>query len=297
MSTPQSRRNLGAIAWMVTAVGVLSLMDAAMKWLAPHYPPLQVAAMRGMASLPIVVVWLALRGGLRQVVRVRWVLQIARGLMSVLMLACFVYAVRVLPLADAYSIFFVSPLLITALSVPILGEHVDARRWAAIAVGLLGVLVVLRPTGAGALTLAGVAALTAAACYSTSAITMRVLGRTDTTGSMMFWFTALVAVGAGGLAAPTWVDVRAEHWPVLAIVALTGALGQYAVTEAFRRGEASVVAPFEYTAIGMGVTLDWVLWSTRPQPRMLAGAAIVIAAGLYLIHRERTRPRLEAERP
>ena len=297
MSTPQSRRNLGAIAWMVIAVGVLSLMDAAMKWLSPHYPPLQVAAMRGMASLPIVVVWLALRGGLRQVVRVRWVLQIARGLMSVLMLACFVYAVRVLPLADAYSIFFVSPLLITALSVPILGEHVDARRWAAIAVGLLGVLVVLRPTGAGALTLAGVAALTAAACYSTSAITMRVLGRTDTTGSMMFWFTALVAVGAGGLAAPTWVAVRAEHWPVLAIVALTGALGQYAVTEAFRRGEASVVAPFEYTAIGMGVTLDWVLWSTRPQPRMLAGAAIVIAAGLYLIHRERLRPRLEAERP
>ena len=297
MTTSQSRRNLGAIAWMLAAVGVLSLMDAAMKWLAPHYPPLQVAAMRGMASLPIVIVWLALRGGLRQVVRVRWVLQIARGLMSVLMLTCFVYAVRALPLADAYSIFFVSPLLITALSVPFLGERVDARRWAAIGVGLLGVLVVLRPTGAGTLTLAGVAALTAAACYSLSAISMRVLGRTDTTGSMMFWFTALVALGAGGLAAPAWVRLRPEHWPVIVFVAVVGALGQYAVTEAFRRGEASVVAPFEYTAIGWGVGLDWVLWSTRPGARMLAGAAIVIAAGLYLIHRERARPRLEAEHP
>ena len=297
MPTPQSRRNLGAIAWMVFAVGVLSLMDAAMKWLAPHYPPLQVAAMRGMASLPIVVVWLALRGGLRQVVKVRWLLQIARGLMSVLMLTCFVYAVRALPLADAYSIFFVSPLLITALSVPFLGERVDARRWAAIAVGLLGVLVVLRPTGAGTLTLAGIAALTAAACYSLSAITMRVLGRTDTTGSMMFWFTALVALGAGALAAPGWVSLRAEHWPVIAFVAVVGAIGQYAVTEAFRSGDASVVAPFEYTAIGWGVGLDWVLWSTRPQARMLAGAAIVVAAGLYLIHRERARPRLEAEHP
>jgi len=297
MSMPQNRRNLGAIAWMVTAVGVLSLMDAAMKWLSPHYPPLQVAAMRGLASLPIVVAWLALRGELRQVVAVRWGLQLGRGAMSVLMLTCFVYAVRALPLADAYSIFFVSPLLITALSVPILGERVDGRRWAAIAVGLLGVLVVLRPSGAGTLTLAGLAALLAAACYSLSAIAVRVLGRTDTTGSMMFWFTAIVGFGAGLLAAPGWVPVRLEHWPVLAFVAVNGALGQYAVTEAFRRGEASVVAPFEYTAIGMGVTLDWVLWSTRPQPRMLAGAAIVIAAGLYLIHRERLRPRLEAERP
>ncbi|HEV8239032.1 MAG TPA: DMT family transporter [Thermoanaerobaculia bacterium] len=297
MATPQSRRNLGAILWMLAAVAVLSLMDAAMKWLAPHYPALQVAAMRGMASLPVVVIWLALRGELRQVVRVRWALQLARAAMSVLMLTCFIYAVRTLPLADAYSIFFVSPLLITALSVPLLGERVDARRWAAIGCGLLGVLVVLRPSGAGTLTLAGVAALAAAVCYSLSAITVRVLGRTDSTGSMMFWFTSIVGFGAGALAAPRWVALRPEHWPVIAVVAVTGAFGQYAITEAFRRGEASVVAPFEYTAIAMGITLDWRLWSTRPQARMLGGATIVIAAGLYLVHRERSRPRLEAEHP
>ena len=297
MPTPQRRHNLVAIAWMVAAVGVLSVMDAAMKWLSPHYPPLQVASMRGAASLPLVVVWLALRGGLRQVVAVRWGLQLARGAMSVVMLPCFIDAVRALPLADAYSIFFVSPLLITALSVPLLGERVDARRWAAIAVGLLGVLVVLRPSGAGTLTLAGLAALAAAGCYSLSAIAVRVLGRTDSTASMMFWFTALVALGAGALAAPRWIAPRPEHWPVLAVVAVTGALGQYAVTEAFRRGEASVVAPFEYTAIGWGVTLDWSLWSTRPDGRVLAGAAIVIAAGIYLIHRERSGRLLEAEHP
>jgi len=231
------------------------------------------------------------------VVTGRWGLQLARGAMSVLMLTCFIYAVRALPLADAYSIFFVSPLLITALSVPFLGEHVDARRWAAIGVGLLGVLVVLRPTGAGTLTLAGVAALVAATCYSLSAIAMRVLGRTDSTESMMFWFTAMVALGAGALAAPHWVALKPEHWPLLAAVAVTGALGQYAITEAFRRGEVSVVAPFEYTAIGWGVGLDWILWSSRPQARMLAGAAIVIAAGLYLLQRERSRPPLEPEHP
>jgi drug/metabolite transporter (DMT)-like permease len=297
MSTSQRRRNLSAILWMLAAVGVLSLMDAAMKWLSPHYPPLQVAAMRGAASFPLVVIWLALRGGLRQVVAVRWALQLARGAMSVVMLTCFVFAVRALPLADAYSIFFVSPLLITALSVPLLGERVDSRRWAAIAVGLLGVLVVLRPTGAGTLTLAGVAALAAAGCYSLSAIAVRVLGRTDSTESMMFWFTGIVALGARALAAPRWVALRPEHWPLIAAVAVTGAFGQYAVTEAFRRGEVSVVAPFEYTAIGWGIGLDWALWSSRPQARMLAGAAIVIAAGLYLLHRERSRPPLEAEHP
>jgi drug/metabolite transporter (DMT)-like permease len=97
--TDQRRHNLAGILWMVGAVGVLSLMDATMKWLSPHYPPMQVAALRGAVSLPIVVVWIALRGGFRQVVRVRWPLQILRGVLSVGMLGAFIYAVRALPLA------------------------------------------------------------------------------------------------------------------------------------------------------------------------------------------------------
>jgi drug/metabolite transporter (DMT)-like permease len=84
------------------------------------------------------------------------------------------------------------------------------------------------------------------------------------------------------------VPLHPDHWPLIAWLATTGAIGQYAITEAFRRGEASVVAPFEYTALAWGLGLDWVLWSTRPDGGMLGGAAIVVAAGLYLIHRERT---------
>jgi drug/metabolite transporter (DMT)-like permease len=280
---------------MLLAVGSLSLMDAAMKWLSPHYPPLQVAALRGMASLPIVLVWVALRGGFRQVASTRWALHLARGALAVVMLGAFIYAVRALPLADAYSIFFISPLLITALSGPLLGERVDAGRWAAIAVGLLGVLVVLRPTGAGALTWAGVAALCSAGCYALSVIAVRVLGRTDSTLSMVFWFTVQVTLGAGALAAPGWVPLQATHWPVVGAIAVTGAFGQFAITEAFRRGEASVVAPFEYSALGWGLALDAVLWSTGPTARMLAGAAIIVGAGLYLIQRERGGA--TAERP
>jgi drug/metabolite transporter (DMT)-like permease len=104
---------------------------------------------------------------------------------------------------------------------------------------------------------------------------------------MLFWLMSMVTVGAGALAAPGWVAVQWRHWPLLAAVAVTGTFGQFALTHAFRIGEASVIAPFEYTALAWGLGLDWVLWSTRPDGRTLAGAAIVVGAGLYLIRRER----------
>ena len=261
----------------------------------PHYPPLEVAALRGVTALPVVLLWAMLAGDPLQLLRVRWPLHLLRGGLAVLMLGTFVYAVRVLPLAEAYTLFFVAPLLITALSVPILGERVDRGRWLAIAVGLIGVLVVLRPTGAGALTLAGCAALISAAAYALSAITVRVLGRTDSTLSMVFWFSLLLSLGAGALAAPAWVTVARADWPALGVIAVTGAIGQTAITEAFRRGEASVVAPFEYTSLAWGIGLDWALWDLLPQPVMLLGATIIVGAGIYLVRREQVHP--EAEHP
>ena len=295
MSPRPSNENLSGILWMLVAVATLSLMDGALKWLSPHYPPLQVAALRGMVAVPVVVAWALLAGGLGQVLRVRWPLHLLRGALSVVMLSAFVYAVRALPLADAYSIFFISPLLITALSVPLLGERVDAGRWIAIGVGLTGVLLLLRPSGGAALTLAGLAAVAAAVCYSLSAITVRVLGRTDSTLSMVFWFSVMLTLGAGSLALPGWVAVRAEHLPALGVIAVTGAVGQYAITEAFRRGEASVVAPFEYSALAWGLGLDFALWGTIPDAAMFGGAAIIIGAGLYLVRREQVHA--EAEHP
>ncbi len=280
---------------MVAAVGILSVMDAAMKTLAAHYPPVQVTALRGMVSLPLVLLWIALAGGFGQVFTKRWRLQVARGVLGIFMLTGFIYTVRSLPLSEAYSIFFVAPLFVTALSVPLLGEHVDGKRWAAIAVGLLGVLVVLRPTSGAALSLAGIVAVLSAACYALSVVAVRVLGRTDSTLSMVFWFVVMVTLGAGALAAPRWVPLQAAHWPWIVTLAVTGVTGQYAITEAFRRGEASVVAPFEYTALAWGVALDRILWSTRPDRGTLAGAAIIVAAGLYLIRREREH--VEAEHP
>ena len=294
-STPVSRENLRGIAAMLLAVSCFGVMDASLKLLSPHYPPLQVVAMRGWASLPLICLWLALMPGRARLLEVRWRLHLLRAGIGILMLAGFTYALRDLPLAEAYAIFFVAPLMITALSVPLLGERVGLNRWLAIGVGFVGVLIVLRPTGAGMASLAGVAVLLAAAGYAISAITVRVLSRTDTTISMVFWLTSMLAVFGTLVALPEWTPVRREDWFVLAALGLSGAFGQYAITVAFARGQASVVAPFEYTALAWGLTVDWLLWNTYPDLYMLLGASVIIASGLYLIRHERVH--VQAEKP
>jgi drug/metabolite transporter (DMT)-like permease len=145
------------------------------------------------------------------------------------------------------------------------------------------------------LTLGGGAVLVAAACYSVSAITVRIVNRTDSVESQVFWLMVMIGLGAGALAWPQWVPVRgADAW-VLCGVAVSGFLGQLAITEAFRNGEASAIAPFEYTALAWALAIDWLVWHTLPDRWMLVGAAIIVASGLYLLRRERVH--LEAEHP
>ncbi|HZF25646.1 MAG TPA: DMT family transporter [Steroidobacteraceae bacterium] len=278
---------LRGITSMLLSVGFFAGMDALLKTLSHSYPSLEVSALRGAASLPFVVAVVLLRGNLRDLKPVRWPLHLVRGVLAIIMLTSFIYALRVLPMADAYAVFLAAPLIVTGLSVPLLGERVDWRRWVAIAIGLAGTLALLRPTAASLATVGALAAVASALCYALSAITIRVLTRTDSTASMVFWFMAMLTVFAGILAAPSWVPIRSEHWPLLAGVGVLGAFGQHLVTEAFRHAPASAVAPFEYTALLWAVAIDWLVWAHAPGAGMLAGAAIIIASGLYLIHRER----------
>jgi drug/metabolite transporter (DMT)-like permease len=292
---PTAPRPWRAIILMLLCVGVFSLMDAGLKTLSSHYPPFQVAALRGASSLPWLLAWALATTGVAPLLRVRWSLHLLRGGLGIAMMGAFVYALRTLPLSTAYSIFFVAPLLITALSVPFLGERVGPRRWIAIAFGLAGVLVVLRPTTQGIFTSAGLAVLLAALGYSVSAITVRVLARTDSTQAMVVWLMLLMAVGAGLLAIPQWTPLRAADGWLIVGIGVAGALGQYAITEAFRLGEASLLAPLEYTALVWGVLLDATLWGVLPDAVTWIGAAIIIASGLYLLRRERVH--VEAEHP
>ncbi len=295
VASPIVSRSTRAVWLMLAAVGLFALMDTGLKLLSAHYPPFQVAALRGLSSLPLVLAWALWTVGWRPLLRVRWGLHLLRGVLGIGMMASFVYALKRLPLSTAYSIFFVAPLLITALSVPFLGEKVGPRRWAAIGVGLLGVLVVLRPTGAGMWSLAGAAVLLAAAAYAVSAITVRVLARTDSNQAMVVWLLALMALGAGALAWPAWRPLDAAHGWIVVAIGVVGSLGQYAITEAFRHGQASLIAPLEYSALVWGVALDLALWGVLPDAMTWLGAAIIMASGLYLLHRERVH--LEAEHP
>ncbi|SHN20429.1 EamA-like transporter family protein [Duganella sacchari] len=280
---------------MLIAVAMFSFMDTTMKLLSEHYPARQVTAMRALSSLPLLCAYMLYRGAFKGIFRVRWPMHLLRSALGVGMLTMFAFGLSMLSLAEAYSIFFIAPALITALSVVVLKEKVSTGQWVAIAVGLIGVIVVLRPEGAGFLSIGGLAILGSAFCYATTAIVSRVLARSDTNESMMFWYLILMSLGGLAMSVQNWVPVRAEDGWVLLALALSGFFGQLAITRAFSTGKASVVAPFEYSALAWGVAIDWVLWHTLPDGYTLLGAGIIIASGIYLVRREAVH--VEAEHP
>ncbi|TLZ05203.1 MAG: DMT family transporter [Gammaproteobacteria bacterium] len=247
---------LRAIASMIAAVAAFSLMDALLKGLSAHYPPMQVAVLRGVASMPFMLLPLLLTGKWGELKPRRFPMHLLRGVLSVVVLGGFIYAVRVLSLANAYAVFLSAPLLVTAFSVPLLKERADARHWSAILVGLAGVLTMLRPSASGLVTWGALAALVSAIAYALSAIAVRVLTRTDTTASVIFWTVGLMTVFATAAAAPVWVPLERSHWPWLLALGVLAAIGQYLLTEAFRSAPPSLVAPFEYTALLWGIAID-----------------------------------------
>lgn len=278
---------LHGITSMLAAALFFSGMDAILKLFAGHYPPIQVSALRGAASIPFVVLPLMFTGRLRELRPVRWPLHLVRGALGIGMLVTFVYAVRSLSLANTYAVFMVAPLLIAALSVPLLGEHVDFKRWMAILIGLGGVLVMLRPSASGFIAFGALAALAAAVAYSCSAILSRILLRTDTTASLVFGFLLSLTVVAGLFALPDWVALRADDGWWLLGVGLLGALGQHFAIDAFRHAPASVLAPFEYTALLWGALIDWFAWNTLPTANVFLGGGIVVVTGVYLVRRDK----------
>jgi len=214
----------------------------------------------------------------------------------VMVLGGFIYSVRAQSLANTYSVFLSAPLIVAALSVPILGERVDRRNWIAILVGLAGVLTMLRPSTSGMSTFGALAALAGAFAYALSAIAVRVLTRTDTTVSVVFWTVGLMTLFTSAISAPGWVPIGHEHWKWLLGLGLLAATAQYLLTEAFRSAPPSVVTPFEYTALLWGVVIDRVAWHVLPSARVCFGGGIVILSGLYLIWHQRRHSEGETAR-
>ncbi len=278
---------LRGVLLMLVAVGVFAVMDACMKHISIRYPAIQIACLRGLSSLPFVVLMYSLTGQVRLLRPVRFGIHLLRGVLAIAMLWGFLWALARASMADTYAVYMCAPLLVVLVAALLLGEKVDRHTWLAVITGLAGVFVILKPSVEGIASLAGLATFLSAIAYAFVVVLVRVLSRTETTASMVFWFLLMLSIGAGLLAAPVWVPIVVSDWVWIAGIGLTGWIAQHLLTEAFRLAPASLVSPFEYTALLWAISIDWVVWQALPGARMLAGSAIICTAGLYLLLRVR----------
>ncbi|HET6619721.1 MAG TPA: DMT family transporter [Dongiaceae bacterium] len=275
-----------AFALMGTAVLCFSLVDATAKWLTGGYDPWQIVFVSRLIPLLLSLILAHRETGNALNFRTRFPKQqILRAALSIPMVWCFFTGLKSLPLVEAITIAFVAPLFITMLSRPILGEVIGRRRWSAVAVGFLGVLVALRP-GFGGLGTGPILIIISAFSYALSMVLLRGFSGQEPTHNIFFYGSIGSFVVAGFNSVPIWIAPDAADYGLLLLVGLWGVLGGYAVIRAYRLGEASMLAPLEYTALIWSVIFDLWLFRLTPVPAVLLGAAIIIGSNVYIAHRE-----------
>lgn len=278
-------KSLIGIAWFQVAILCFAVMDAAIKYLTADFGTWQIMFFRGFFSLIPIAMLTARSGGLGTLRTSHLLSHVGRALIGIAAAFCFFYAYSIMPLADAYAIAFAGPLFMTALSVPVLKEKVGWRRWLAVLVGFAGVIVMLRP-GQGMLTLTALVPLAAAAFYALTMLYVRVLARTESNAAITFYFVTTMSIMAAIAMIPEWRTPQGWQWLLLIMVGVIGGVAQIAFTQAFRLTSPSLLAPFEYTAMIWAVLFGYLLFGDIPDKAIWIGGAIVVAAGLYIIHRE-----------
>lgn len=266
---------------MLAATTVFSLQDGISTYLAGLYAPIFVVMIRYWAFAVFVVALSARRpGGVRAALRSRRpMLQILRGLLLSAQITLVIFVFTKLGLAASHAIIAVSPLLIAALGAAFLGERLDRLRWAAIGMGFLGVLIILRP-GAEAFDPWALAALAGALMFALYGVLTRVVARHDP-ASVSFFYTGVAGAAGATLIGPFYATPMApEHWPAMAALCVTGALGHYLLIKAYEAAEAASLQPYAYWQLAL-VTLIGVFWFGEPLSAWtLLGAAVIVAAGL-----------------
>ena len=264
---------------------LLTVNDAVMKWLTADYPLGQVLFLRGaFVFLPIALLtWQA--GGIAAL-RVRNVPgQAVRAAAMICSSFLFIGGLSLLPLADAIALSFAGPLFLTALATPMLGERVGWRRWSAVLIGFAGVLVMLRPTGE-ALYWAALLPLGAALAGAFRDVFTRRIAVTETTISILAVGTAAVALAGLSTAPFGWQPVAARDVGLFALAGFLLGGAHYLMIESFRFAEVALVAPFKYASMLWATLFGFLVWGHLPESWVLAGSALVIGSGLYILHRE-----------
>lgn len=275
------------IGLAVLAVVLFTVMDTIGKSLTASYPVEQVVWARYFFSL-LVLLLLIPPVGVRELVGTRRLgLQVGRGLLLALATLCMMTAISLIPLADAYTIMFTAPLLVTVFSVPLLGERVGWRRWSAVLVGFAGVLIVIRP-GIGAVHWAMLLPLITAVCFALYQILTRKVSETDGESpfAMLFYLGLVGTIVFTALAPFVWRPVAAVDWAWMVTMGTIGAVSHLMLIRALTIIPASLVSPFTYTQIVWALILGYLVFGDLPDRWMLIGAAVIIASGLFVFYRE-----------
>lgn len=311
ITAAESRSRITGILCIMGGMIFFSLNDMSIKFLSGGYALHQVVLIRTAFALAILVgLVMPFQGGHGQMRTRRIGAHVLRGVCVVLANMLFFVALAAMPLAEAVAISFVSPLLITLFSVVFLGERVGPRRWVAVGIGLLGVIVILRP-GTEAFRPVAVLPLLGAVAYAMVNIMTRRLGGTESAATLTFYIQITfavvsaamgLAVGDGRFAGTgdasldfllrAWIWPEPRDWPILVLLGLAAAIGSLLVAQGYRLCEAALAAPFEYTAMPLAVFWGVAVFGEWPDAVSWTGIALILGGGLYLIWRETLRGRV-----
>ncbi len=274
---------------MVTGIFFMSTMDAVAKLLVEaNYSVIQMLAIRGVVLMPFLCAWLFARGGPR-LIKTRKIrghgLRIIFGVFAPLL---FFQSLKELPLADATVIFFVSPFVMTALSVPLFKEKVGIHRWSAILIGFAGVLIVMQPTS-GLLKMEAFMVLGASLCYCGVMLTGRVLSQTETTFTIIFYSNVGLTAIAGLISVFFWQPMPLSDVGLVVMMAILSLGGNICLVRSFALGEVGVITPFEYTGLLWAVLLGYFIFADFPALNVWVGVVVIAGSGLYMIYRENLR--------
>jgi drug/metabolite transporter (DMT)-like permease len=289
MAAARQGGTLAGIGLMLAGIFLFCCNDALGKWLLGTYSVWQMLVIRSIAALALLspLLWREGRAGIATAPR-PW-LQLLRVAMSVTESIMFFWAVTYLPLADTVTFYLAAPIYVTALSAIFLREPVGWRRWSAVVVGFIGVLIALRPSAA-TLTWPALIALTGSVFFSVFLITTRQLRGTSDVVLVSGTFAAMLIV-AGAVAPLTWIAPSARDFALMSLLGLVATVAFACINRSLKLAPASVVVPYQYTMIIWAVALGFLVFGDVPDRFTLIGGAIIIAAGLYIFWREQIRGR------
>jgi drug/metabolite transporter (DMT)-like permease len=286
-TTGAGLRNLPAraIAYMLAASFLIIVLDTAVKWLAKGYSPLQIGFVRYVMGLGIAAGIATRAGGIGTLRTRRIGGHLLRSALNLTTMLSFYYALRRLPLADSIAINFAAPLFVTALSGPVLGEHVGIRRWLAVAFGFAGVLLAVQP-GPSGISLGAALALLSGFAWALTIVTSRQISGTEPSHTILFYYSLAVVVVLGAAMPSLWIEPSVHDWIWFIVVGISGSFGQFCYNQAFRYGEASLVAPLDYLSIVWATLFGFAIFGDIPSWLVLGGAACIVASSIYIAQRE-----------